>query len=144
MPPISILFVDDDFDELYLFNEALEHAGFNITLSHANDGNELMSSLQSTALPDMVIMDMNMPHKDGLEALTEIRSQDTFKNLPVLIYSVTKNLDSINACYEKGANLFIIKPNNFDGMLTVVKKIVQMNWKENAKPTRENFVITED
>lgn len=142
MPELNVLLVDDDSEESYLFNEALEHAHLDIRLSRANDGNDLMAYLLNKPTPDMVFMDINMPYKDGLEALTEIRSIPKFKDLPLIIYSTAKNEDSINACYKKGANLFVIKPNDFDEMVQVVKKICTFDWKNYTKPSREDFVIT--
>lgn len=142
--PLHILFADDDSDESYLFNEALEHSGLDVKLSFANDGNSLLSSLKSQPLPDVVIIDINMPHKDGLEALAEIRNHPEFGALPLIIYSTTTNVHIIEASYKKGASLFVVKPNNFDGMMQVVKKIASVNWKSNPKPLREHFVISED
>jgi CheY-like chemotaxis protein len=142
--PIHILFADDDSDESYLFNEALEHSGLDVVLSHANDGNTLLSFLKTKPLPDVVVIDINMPHKDGLEALVEIRKHPEFVTLPLIIYSTTTNVKIIEASYEKGASLFVVKPNNFDGMVQVVRKIVSSNLKNNPKPVREHFVITED
>lgn len=143
MPLLKVLFVDDDSDESYLFNEALEQAGLNIYLTRANDGNGLIASLVSNeALPDLVIMDINMPYKNGVEALTEIRSNPKFQRLPLVIYSTNKNEKSINDCFAKGANLFVVKPNDFDGMLKVVKKICTIDWKNAGKFSREEFVVT--
>ncbi len=142
MSNLNVLLVDDDSEESYLFNEALEHAHLNIALSRANDGNDLIAYLQNQPTPDLVFMDINMPYKDGLEALTEIRSNPKFKSLPLIIYSTTKNEDSINACYEKGADLFVIKPNDFDDLMQVVEKVCTHDWKNYTKPSRENFVIT--
>ena len=142
MPNLNVLLVDDDSEESYLFNEALEHAHLNIKLSRANDGNDLMSYLLREAPPDLVFMDINMPYKDGLEALTEIRSIQKFKSLPLIIYSTTKNEDSINACYEKGADMFVIKPDDFDELVDVVKKVCRYDWKNYMRPVRDSFVIT--
>jgi CheY-like chemotaxis protein len=142
--PLHILFADDDSDESYLFNEALEHSHLNVVLSQANNGNSLLSFLKTNPLPDLVIIDINMPHKDGLEALAEIRSYPEFLSLPLVIYSTTTNSKIIEASFQKGANLFVVKPNNFDGMVQVVKKIGAINWKNNGKPSIENFVVTED
>ncbi|MDQ6813065.1 MAG: response regulator, partial [Bacteroidota bacterium] len=127
-----------------LFNEALEHSGLDVVLSYATDGNSLLSSLKTKPLPDVVVIDVNMPHKDGLEALVEIRRHPELVSLPLIIYSTTTNSKIIEASYQKGASLFVVKPENFDGMVQVVKKIVSLNLRQNAKPAREQFVITED
>ena len=138
---LHLLFVDDDSDESYLFNEALEQAGLDFTLSRAKDGNDFIAFLTSNPLPDMVLIDLNMPYKDGLESLIEIRSNPEFNKLPLVIYSATRNKVFIDQCYQKGANLFIVKPNNFDGMVEIVKRVCNINWAEFQQPSREEFVI---
>jgi CheY-like chemotaxis protein len=143
-PRLNILFADDDSDEIYLFNEALEHSGLNVNLSYANNGNSLVSFLTNNPLPDLVIIDINMPYKDGLEALSEIRSYPEFVNLPLVIYSTSRNEKTIEASYQKGANLFVVKPNNFDGMVLVIKKVCTVDWKANPVRQRDQFVITEE
>lgn len=141
--PLHILFADDDSDESYLFNEALEHSGLDVKLSFANDGNSLLSFLKNKPLPDVVIIDINMPYKDGLEALTEIRSHPEFVSLPLIIYSTTTNAKVIESTYEKGASHFVVKPNNFDGMVKIVKKIALVDLKRAGKPCWDQFVISE-
>ncbi len=141
MSTLNVLLVDDDSEESYLFNEALEHAHLNISLSRASDGNDLIAYLYNKPIPDLVFMDLNMPYKDGLEALTEIRSNPGFKNLPLIIYSTAQNEGSIDACYEKGADLFVVKPMDFDEMVRVVKKVCTFDWKNFTKPSREDFVV---
>ena len=142
--PVHILFADDDSDETYLFNEAFEHSGIEVQLSYANNGNSLLSFLKSQPLPDIVVIDINMPHKDGLEALAEIRSHPEFISLPLIIYSTSRNSKIIEASYQKGADLFVVKPHNFDGLVQVVKKIASVDWKNKANQAREVFVIAED
>lgn len=144
MSPLHILFADDDSDESYLFNEALEHSKIDVVLSHANNGNSLIAQLKDNHLPDVVVLDINMPHKDGIEALVEIRSCPEFERLPLIIYSTASNIKIIDSSFEKGATLFVVKPHNFDGMMNVVKKLASINWKNNPKFLREEFVIAAD
>jgi CheY-like chemotaxis protein len=141
MKKLNILLVDDDSEESYLFNEALEHSGLHFHLYHANNGNDLMSFLLNEPPPDLVFIDINMPYKDGLEVLTELRDSPKFETLPLVIYSTAKNEDSINVCYEKGADLFVIKPNDFDEMVKVIRKVCTINWKSHNKTPRDKFVV---
>ncbi len=141
---LNVLFVDDDTDESYLFNEALEHAGLNINLSRAKDGNDLLTFLKREPLPDIVFIDLNMPYKDGLEALSEIRKEERFRKLPLIIYSTTKNDFHIDSSYKNGANLFVVKPNNFDGMVQIVKRVCTIDWKNFTTPGREDFLISSE
>jgi len=142
MPSLHILFADDDSDESYLFNEALEHSGLDVKLSYVNDGNSLLSFLQGDTLPDVVIIDINMPHKDGLEALDEIRNQTQLKKLPLVIYSTSRDENVIEGTFKKGANLFVVKPDNFDGMVQVVKKVCEVDWKANPLQPEDKVVIS--
>lgn len=142
MPALKILFVDDDLDESYLFNEALEYCKIDFEMVKAYDGNHLISYLHNNDFPDVVIIDINMPNKDGLEALAEVRSHEKFKDLPLIMYSTNKNEESINNCYERGANMFVVKPADFDGMVQVVNRIISIDWKKPPKMSREEFVVT--
>jgi len=139
---LHVLFVDDDSDESYLFNEALEQSGLTIKLSRAKDGNDLLNFLQTQPLPDIVFIDLNMPYKDGLEALIEIRKDSKFEKLPLVIYSTTKNSNHIDATYKHGASLFVVKPNTFDGMVEVVRKVCTIDWENFSTPEREGFLIS--
>lgn len=138
---LNILFVDDDTDESYLFNEALEQSGFPINLTRAHDGNELLRILQAGPLPDIILMDINMPYKDGIEALEEVRSITNFDEVFIIIYSLTGDKSSIRKAYEKGADLYLIKPDDFEGMLSSVQKIYSINWQNFIRPAQENFVL---
>ena len=142
--PLNVLFVDDDSDESYLFNEALEHAGLSVILTNASNGNHFAEILSSEELPDLVFLDVNMPYKDGVETLVEIRKLKKYDQLPIVMYSTTKVADTINACYNAGANLFVVKPEDIDGMVKVVNKICTIDWKNFNKLPREEFVITVD
>lgn len=137
-----LLFVDDDSDESYLFNEALEQAGSTFRLSKAKDGNDLIDFLAKNGLPDIILIDLNMPYKDGLEALAELRTNPAYDQLPLVIYSTTDNPVYIDKCYKSGASMFIVKPETFDGMVEVVKKLSSIDWSNFTQPSREEFVIS--
>ncbi len=139
---MHVLFVDDDSDEAYLFNEAIEQLGLPVTISKAKDGNDLMRILLSDDLPfpDMVFLDLNMPHKDGVETLKDIRANQKFINLPVIIFSTSGKKSHTDACYQFGANLYIVKPETFDQIIDMVKRLFAIDWKNNVTPPQEQFV----
>ena len=142
---LSIILVDDDSDESYLFNEALEHSGLSIQLSNAHNGNQLYEYLEKNTLPDLVFLDINMPHKDGMETLKEIRNNPLYKQLRVVIYSTSKMRDMVKACYNAGADLFVVKPEDFDGMVKVVHKVCTKDWISFTRPAiNDGFIITSD
>ncbi len=141
---IHVLFVDDDTDEAYLFNEAIEQLGLPVTISKAQDGNDLMKILSSEKepLPDLVFLDLNMPHKDGVETLKEIRANNRYSDLPVLIFSTSDIKTHTDACYQYGANRYIVKPETFDQILAMVKQIFSVEWKEQQQAReKDNFVL---
>ena len=141
---LHVLFVDDDSDEAYLFNEAIEQLGFPVEISKAQDGNDLMRVLSSgkEPLPDLLFLDLNMPHKDGVETLKEIRANDTFNELPVIIFSTSDNKSHTEACYQYGANLYIVKPETFDQILEMVKQIFAIDWSNTlGSPLKDQFVL---
>ncbi len=142
---LNIIFADDDSDEMYLFNEAIEHAGLSITLTNASNGNQLYEFLQKTELPDLVFLDINMPYKDGLESLKEIRNNPSYKDLRIIIYSTTKVPINVKACYNTGADLFVIKPEGFDGIVKVITNVCNRDWKNFKRPPIDGgFVISGD
>ncbi len=142
--PVHVLFADDDSDEAYLFNEAIEHLGLSVQISKAKDGNNLIEMLSiNDQLPDLLFLDLNMPYKDGIETLKELRADHRYDNLPIVIFSTSGNQAHAETCYTFGANLYIVKPETFDQIVQMVKKIFSTNWKlVNPQPERSSFVVT--
>jgi CheY-like chemotaxis protein len=139
---LNVLFVDDDADEFYLFNEAIEQSEQQVNMTRAKDGNDLMKILSTGNYPDIIFMDLNMPYKDGLETLVELKSSSAFQNIPVIIFSTTSNSTQINTCYEQGANMYVVKPESFDQITNMVTKVFALDWKTKASPTSfSNFVL---
>jgi CheY-like chemotaxis protein len=139
---LNVLFVDDDADEYYLFNEAIEQSEQQVKMTRAKDGNDLMKILSTGNHPDIIFMDLNMPYKDGLETLMELKSSSAFQNIPVIIFSTTSNSSQINTCYEQGANMYVVKPESFDQITSMVNKVFALDWKAKASPTSfSNFVL---
>jgi len=138
---LRILFVDDAPDETYLFNEALEHCTLPISLSQVHNGIGLINELATGKLPDLILMDINMPYKNGIEALKDIKSNCLFKKVFVIMYSITADKALIKKAYDKGADLYLVKPDDFEGMLSVVKKLYSINWAQFERPAREHFLL---
>src|SRR6186713_977927 len=109
-----LLLADDDVDDCIFFKEALEELPFTSSLTTVNDGVELMQLLKrSNNLPDMLFLDLNMPRKTGYECLSEIKSDDKLKNLPVIIISTSFEHDVVNSLYKEGADFYLCKPGDF-------------------------------
>jgi CheY-like chemotaxis protein len=127
----SILLVEDDADDRMLFTDALNELTSDVqlkTASHCDDGIDSLIKPQDD-LPDVVVMDINMPGKNGLECLEDIRNNARLKKLPVVILSTDTDEDVIKDAYRRGANFYISKPNSFQGLKREVQKIISTDWR---------------
>jgi CheY-like chemotaxis protein len=112
---LNILLADDDKDDCIFFKQALEEIASHTNLITVNDGDELIASLLGNIdhLPHIIFLDINMPRKNGLECLKEIKSHDLLSEIPVVMFSTTNEWDVISMLFKSGANVYIHKPNDF-------------------------------
>jgi CheY-like chemotaxis protein len=124
--PIVILMADDDEDDRLLAADALLLSKLANKLVTVNDGEELMDYLRHrgkyappavSPRPGLVLLDLNMPRKDGREALREIKSDPDLRSIPVVILTTSKGEEDIERGYNLGANSFITKPVTFNGLV---------------------------
>jgi CheY-like chemotaxis protein len=127
-----ILIAEDDADDRYLLQTAFSEVGYFEKIDFVENGVELLNYLQHLyteediavrTLPGFILLDLNMPKKDGREVLKEIKQHPVFKKIPVIVFTTTKNEIEIKRCYELGANSYIIKPISFEALLKVVENI---------------------
>jgi len=134
MEQALILIAEDDADDRFLVKAAFDETGNKDTLLFAENGVDLLDMLNhrltaGDALPHLILLDLNMPKKDGREALREIKQHEGFKKIPVVIFSTTNNVQEIARCYEAGANSYITKPNSFEQLIALLGTIRQY-WIE--------------
>ncbi len=121
-----ILVAEDDADDRYLMQAAFDEKGYTDKVEFVENGIELINYLESianTEYPGFILLDLNMPKKDGREALKEIKQHPVFKKIPVVVFTTTKNDAEIQRCYELGANSYIVKPTSFESLLTVIQDV---------------------
>lgn len=136
-----IILADDDEDDRIFFKEAMSETVSTATVNTANDGIELMNML-SSKLPDAIFLDLNMPFKNGQECLSEIKANKRYKNIPVVIYSTSSNVDQINSTFKAGANLYISKPDSYLKLKIILKKVFTLKCEEyKPQPDKEKFVL---
>src|ERR1044072_8474795 len=129
MHDVFILIAEDDADDRFLLQAAFEENGFTDKLHFVENGVEVLDYLQSLAdsnatnFPRFILLDLNMPKKDGREVLKELKQHTQLKNIPVVIFSTTNNEQEMRRCYELGANSYITKPNNFEHLLKIVANL---------------------
>lgn len=112
---LNILLADDDKDDCIFFKQALEEIAVNTNLITVNNGDELIANLIRNAehLPHIIFLDINMPRKNGLECLREIKSNNLLNEIPVVMFSTTNEWEVISMLFKSGANVYIHKPNDF-------------------------------
>lgn len=139
-----VFVTDDDDDDRLLFQEVIRELPYLVHLSMARDGEETINILnQSQQLPDILFLDLNMPLKNGLECLKEIKAIHKLSNLPVIIFSTSSYPAAIDQAYNAGAHLYIRKPNDFLSFKRSIQYVLSVNWKEKfSPPPRQEFVLT--
>lgn len=127
MKKALILVAEDDFDDRFILENAFQEAGDTEELVFVENGLDLMQYLQSKcndrSLPEIILLDLNMPKKNGKETLCELKAHPLYKRIPVIVYTTTKNEVEIKTCYQLGANTYIVKPSTFDAVKNVVANI---------------------
>ncbi|HTL70206.1 MAG TPA: response regulator [Candidatus Eisenbacteria bacterium] len=130
--PIVVLIAEDDEDDFLLTRDAFREAGLDTDLRWVRDGEELLDYLHrrqqygdpaSSPRPTLILLDLNMPRKDGREALKEIKSDPRFRAIPVLAMTTSNAKEDIQYTYGLGVNSFIRKPVGFNRFVDVVKAI---------------------
>jgi len=139
--PSNILLADDDDDDRLLFTDVLREYSIDSHLTFAHNGEHLMTLLRSGKLPDVLFLDLNMPLKNGIECLEEIRGDEKLKDLPVVIFSTSSHPGTINQMYEIGAHLYVRKPNDFNALRKVISEVLKKDWGHPTRPQLENFVL---
>ncbi|HEU0008617.1 MAG TPA: response regulator [Verrucomicrobiae bacterium] len=127
--PIEILLVEDNAGDARLAREALRDAKVRNNLTWLADGEEALAFLRrqgkysNAPRPDLILLDLNLPRKDGREVLSEIKADDHFKRIPVVILTTSQAEEDILKAYHLNANCYIPKPVDLERFLTVVKTI---------------------
>lgn len=135
--PIHILLVEDNPADVRLTVEALKEARVRNRLHVARDGVEAMDMLRSTATPrpDLILLDLNLPRKDGREVLREVKEDDALRHIPVVILTTSQAEQDILQSYRLRANAFVTKPVEIDQFFHVVRSMEQF-WLGVAKLSR--------
>lgn len=129
--PITILMAEDNSTDVMLTREALAHAKVLNSLHVVDDGIEALDFLHrrgkhaKAPRPDLILLDLNMPRKNGQEVLAEIKADDSLKHIPVVVLTTSKAEEDVLKAYGLFANCYVIKPVDFDVFAGVVRSIEQ-------------------
>lgn len=136
--PLTILMADDDDDDCLLTHAAFKRAQITNELRFVHNGEELLDYLlrrgafsdpTSSPRPALILLDLNMPRKDGREALRDIKANPVLRRIPVVVLTTSSATEDVNNTYDLGANSFVTKPVTFDGLVETVR-LIGRYWSE--------------
>jgi CheY-like chemotaxis protein len=145
--PITILMADDDPDDRQLTKEALEEGRLINTIRFVANGEELMDYLRKQGdytppaeapRPGLILLDLNMPRKDGRAVLKEIKSDPALRTIPVVVLTTSKADEDVYRSYDLGVNSYIVKPVTFEALVDILQTL-EKYWFEIVElpPTKE-------
>ncbi len=133
-----ILQVEDNEADARLTREALREGGEGVRLSTVPDGEQAMAYLrreggyEAVGTPDLVLLDLNLPRKGGLEVLEEVRADPALAPIPVIVLTSSSAERDVFACYERGANAFVVKPQELDEFMDLIG-LIRKFWLDTAR-----------
>jgi chemotaxis family two-component system response regulator Rcp1 len=137
-----ILLVEDNDADVRLTREALREGGEGVTLFSAVDGEQALAFLRREGAhggmprPDLVLLDLNLPRRNGLEVLAEVRADPALASLPVIVLTTSAADADVTACYAAGANCYVVKPLDLDAFMALIAAIRSF-WLGHARlPSR--------
>jgi CheY-like chemotaxis protein len=138
-----ILIADDDPDDRFLIQEAISEADLEVHIEQVKDGQKLIDYLclngdyangKPAPTPDLILLDLNMPCKDGREALAELKFNPKLQIIPVVVLTTSSSPDDIHQTYSLGVSSYITKPASFDGLVKTMKVLVEYWFKITKLP----------
>lgn len=145
---LLVLMADDDADDQMFAQDAFAESGVPHNLDFVNDGEALIDRLKSclastqsshNRLPDLILLDLNMPRKDGREALREIKAHPKLRHIPVVVLTTSSADGDIYGSYDIGANSYITKPVSFGGLVKVLNTLGNY-WFSVVQLPREGYL----
>lgn len=128
------MMADDDGEDVDLFKDVLSDLAMDVHLQVAANGIELMKMLEVTEVfPELIFLDLNMPLKNGMICLQEIKANPLWKNIKVIILSTSSHQDQIKAAYDKGADFFLTKSASYTDFKNTVAACLHKNWQSAEK-----------
>jgi CheY-like chemotaxis protein len=141
--PVKIVVCDDNWAESPLFEHTLRNIGVNYELDWVEGGIELLVHLTTTeVLPDIIFLDVNMPGKSGIQCLEDIRSNRKWNHIPIVIQSFAGPTKDIEAAFNAGADLFILKSDFSKGFQQTLKTVLQRDWTNRTRPQKSSFFLS--
>jgi CheY-like chemotaxis protein len=125
-----VVLVDDDPDDIYIFQEAIKEFCPLVKLYIAKNGAHLFELLKEVGLPNIVVLDLHMPKMSGLETLKKIRNYASYDNIPVMIYSTAGSKKEMEECIKSGADYYAVKSHNKRDIANLANGICKGIWNK--------------
>lgn len=142
--PLNLLLADDDIDDCDFFRDAIDEMELSVHFNTVGNGVELMKYLENDQIqsPDLLFLDLNMPKKSGMECIGEIKTSETLKDIPIVVFSTSMDRTVVDDLFALGAHYYIQKPGEFKNLKAVIKKAIA-SFLNGQKPvrTKEDFII---
>lgn len=142
----TILMVDDDADDCMLVRDAIDEVGAVCDLRFAGDGEELFEYLErrgrfagqdAAPRPDLILLDLQMPRRNGRESLKLLKSEPAWRRIPVVVLTTSTAADDVNYAYELGVNSYVTKPATFRTLVEAVR-LMTAYWFELVEPPQDD------
>ena len=143
--PMHVLLADDDENDRLFFVDAFDEIPIATVVNTVVDGVELLHYLSrpEIILPHILFLDLNMPRKGGMECLNEIKGNERFKELAIVIYSTSASDEDVEETFVKGANVYIKKPSDFVTLKKILSEVLAINWQYHTSGlNRDNFLLS--
>jgi DNA-binding NarL/FixJ family response regulator len=135
---------EDDLDDLLQFELAIKEVSIPVYLRHAKDGEELFVRLKE-AIPDLLFLDIEMPCKDGMACILEIRRNPEYNFMPVIMFTSHNRQSFIEESYQNGANYFLLKSSTVKALTEKLELILSKEWRKQLYfPPRNEYVLQEE
>lgn len=138
IPISTILLAEDNLGHCFFFKRALHQVAPQVNFSEVYDGDGLMTLLKNF-IPDLLFLDLNMPCKNGIQCIKEIREDSTYDTLPIIVFTISNQVNAIQAAYGFGANLYFVKPGNFSLLVDSLESILSLDWSDPDAITNRHF-----
>lgn len=138
----TLFYAEDDQDDIFLFQSVLNEMNIAHELVVASNGQELIDNLNNPPpSPQLVFIDLNMPVKNGLESLEEIRASIEYGKVPIIILSTSSDEEAIERAKELGADMYIVKPTNYGQLRAFLQECLAIDWLNFRKDPMKVFLI---
>lgn len=135
--PTQILIVEDNPGDVRLIREAFRECGIHSTLHVTRDGAEAMEFLKhqggyrNSPRPSLILLDLNLPRKDGREVLAEIKCEQSLRRIPVVVFSTSRRREDVSCAYDLHANCYVPKPDDLESLIDI-GRLIQKLWLNTA------------